>query len=856
MNRVLRKRIKREIKANFFRYFALFALIAFCMYVIISLVDAAEIIMQGTAKNQETSNLEDGQFGVFSKLSEDEIKEIEDSGVAIEAHFSFEVNVGEDDILRIFKNRESIDKVVLDTGRYAENDGEIVLEKRYCMENNIETGDNIKIGDREYEVTGIGSCVDYDAPFRNFADTAIDSRVFGLGFVTSDEYERLLEEEGIGSEDLTYAFVLNDKLSADDLKQMIKDFDFDYNEIDDEYYKEMLADTYGKKDEITDGIDELVSGVRDLDEGTNELSEGLDDFKDAILPYSFLMPDAGEAVTELASGAEEIADATGELKEGVEELKDESDEMLDELFEEAPNNLTAFILKEDNIRIGGASGDIEINKSVGMLAGIIIIILFTYVLSVFVIHQIQTESSVIGALYAMGVKKKDLMKHYIFLPTLISFLGGLIGSAFGFSDLGTSLQTTDSYGYYSLPDFPKVLPVYLILYAIAMPPVVSAIVNCIVINKSLSKTALALIKNEQKVDRIKNISLGKLPFMHLFRIRQMIREKRTAFTVIAGMFVSLLIFMMGMDCYVLCDNVGKLSVEDTKYEYLYTYKYPTKEVPDGGTACYIENLKKEQLGYTLDITVMGIDNDNPYIDVETVKGKNKLVISDAVAVRYGVKEGDKIILSDNANDTDYAFTVADVVPYSVGLTVFMDIDSMRELFGESDDYYNAVMSDKELDIEEDRLYSLTSKADTERASSIFVDLMRPMFVMMISVSVVITFIVIYLMTTVMIDRGSFGIALFKIFGFNTKEVKKLYLDGNMLVIALGALVCIPLSKIFMDAIFPMFIPNVACCIHLEFEPIYYVLIFAAILVMYKFICLAITGKLNRITPAEILKNRE
>ena len=74
-------------------------------------------------------------------------------------------------------------------------------------------------------------------------------------------------------------------------------------------------------------------------------------------------------------------------------------------------------------------------------------------ISVFVIHQIQRESSVIGALYALGAKKKDLIGHYIALPTIISFAGGLVGSALGFSKFGIDSQMADTYYYFSVPEF-------------------------------------------------------------------------------------------------------------------------------------------------------------------------------------------------------------------------------------------------------------------------------------------------------------------------------------------------------------------------------------------------------------------
>ncbi len=849
MNGILRKRFPRQIKADFFRLGSLFLMIAMCMYIVIALVDAAETVIRGTEKNQIETGLEDGQFTVFNALTDEQLKEITDAGVTLEPHISYDLTLDDGSVIRIFENRKLIDRVVLDTGREADTDNEIVLEKRYCEEHDINVGDVLEIGGEEITVTGIGSSVDYDAVLRKLSDTAVDSTVFGTGFVSSEGYDHLKNIGKAGTEELTYAFILNDAMSSGDLKQMVRDFDFDYKTVDDPYYKEILDDTYGKKDEITDGINDLVQGTDELRDGAGELKDGAEELKDGT-------EELYDGAKELYDGTEELYDGTEELYDGVLELQEKSDELIDEIFTETPDNLTAFLLKEDNLRIGGASGDIEINKMIGMVAGIVVIILFTYVLSVFVIHQIQEESSTIGALYALGVKKKDLMRHYIFFPTVISFLGGIVGAVFGLSGIGSSWQMSDSYNYYSIPSFDKVIPPYLIAYAVIMPPVVSVIVNFMVINKSLSRTALSLIRNEQKLSRSKDITLPDMPFMKKFKLRQMLRERRIALTVVIGMVISLLIFMLGLNCYVLCKSIGDRSSEDTLYEYMYTYKYPSKEVPVGGEACFVTSLQKESLGYTLDVTVMGIDDDNPYIPVKTVKGKNKIVASDAVAGKYGLRTGDKLILTDNAGDMDYAFTVEDIVPYCVGLTVFMDIDSARELFDEDDDYYNVVMSDHELDIEEGRIFSITTKEDIDKASGIFVDLMAPLFTLLMIMSTVIFCLVIYLMTSVMIDRASFGISLVKIFGFNRKEVKKLYLDGNRTVIMLGALVSIPIAKVITDKMFPMFVSNVACGLPLEFRWYYYPVIWLAIIAFYSLISLLLTGKLNRMTPAEVLKNRE
>ncbi len=68
-------------------------------------------------------------------------------------------------------------------------------------------------------------------------------------------------------------------------------------------------------------------------------------------------------------------------------------------------------------------------------------------------------------------------------------------------------------------------------------------------------------------------------FITVFRIRQMVRELRSAITVVFRMFVALLVIMLGLDSYVMCKALKENNSADTHYEYMYLYKYPDKEVP-------------------------------------------------------------------------------------------------------------------------------------------------------------------------------------------------------------------------------------------------------------------------------------
>lgn len=746
MNRVLKKRISRDVKENVWRWLALFLMIAMGMYIVVAVVGGAENIITGSHEAAEKNCVENGEFSVIVPLTEEQEKALRDMGITLERKFSTDIKQEDGSVLRLMKNREEINLVTLEVGRLAEKNGEIVLEKRYCEEHSYFIGDIIHIADRDFELVGIGTTPDYDMPISSFSDMSVESVLFGTAFVSSEQYADILEDGAQRVEDCTYAYRLGNGVTDREVKQMVKDFDI--------------------------------------------------------------------------------------------------------------SNLIAFVIADENPRILAAAGDMVMNKMVGLFAGVVVIALFSYVISVFIIHQINRESSVIGALYALGAKKKNLLLHYITLPTAVTFLGGLVGAALGFSKLGTEFQAADAYAYYSIPVFDVVYPIYLIVYAVIMPPLISVIMNSLVINKRLSQTALSLIRNEQKPSKLRSVELKGNNFVRNFRIRQTFRELRTSAAVIVGMFISLLIFMLSMNCLILCQNVRIDSENSTKFEYMYTLKYPEKTIPDGGEPCYAKSLSIWELGYTLDVSLIGVDSDNKYFDAKPSGGKDSVIIGYSTATKYGMKKGDKLILTDSVNEKDYEFTVEDICSYSVGLAAFIDIDDMRELFGKEDDYYNMLLSDKVLDIDKGRVYSTTSRFDVQRSSAVFTELMLPMVIMLMSVSVVIFFAVMYLMMGVMIERSSFGMSLIKIFGFRTKEVRSLYLNGNTAVVAFGAAVCIPLSKASMDAIYPWVVANVACGLNIRFEWYIYLLVFMGVMLIYFIVNSLLVHKINKITPAEVLKNRE
>jgi ABC-type transport system, involved in lipoprotein release, permease component len=909
MQKLLRKRVWRDLKTNLLRYLALGLLIVMGMYMVVSMVGAADTVIIGVNQKAKENLLEDGEFNVFVPLTQEEEKKLTDKGVTLEKMFCLDFIQKDGSSLRIFESRKKMNLISLEEGRLSEKKDEVVLEKRYCQVKGLHLGDSINIGSEMFQIVGIGTVPDYDAMYKTLSDSSVDSKQFGLAFLSERAYDKLNKSSlSSKSEELTYAYRLEGRMTSDELKSELENSKITANKINDPYFQEYWTEKVGKKEDMEKGIVELQTGTQGLEKALTELrnnsgglkkgadlilhsyleetSDGLrgyglnkqlteDNFEqllgdlyansenalfriklDSIQRQLLMLKEYKEGVVQYTDVVAGTADGSVKLSDGMDKLKDNSDEIMTSGFDVHLSNLTQFLKASDNPRIKASADDQVINKVAGLIAGIIAMILFTYVISVFVIHGIEKESSIIGALYALGVKKKELILHYLMLPVIVTFFAGAAGTMLGFSKWGVNFQMQDCYNYFSIPLLHTSYPPYLIIYGVIMPPVVAAIVNCFVIQKRLSQPVLKLIRNEPKNSKISNINLGNLGFISIFRIRQMLREARTGFTVLFGMFISLLIMMMGFDCYVLCKHVSTDYKADTKYAVMYTYKYPEENVPKAGEECFAKVLKREMYGYQLDVTLLGIHRDNPYFDADVKKGKNKIIISSAMAQKYQLSIGDKVILTDDEEGMDYAFTVEDIIQYATGLYAFMDIDSMRGLFGEKEDFYNVVFADQKLNIDSGRLYATTTKEDIGKSSDVFIAKMMPLIYMLLAVPAFIFCVVMYLMVKVMIDRSAFNISLIKIFGYRTGEIRKLYLNGNLYLIAIGAAICIPLDKKLMDAIYPFLISNVACGMNLTFSWQLYLGIYIFIIALYFIIDRLLVGQLKKLTPAEVLKNRE
>jgi len=636
MQKILRRRTLRELRDSWLRYLILGMLITVAVFMIVSLLGAAETVIRGVREHDGLSRMEDGQFRTFSVLSGEQEETIRDRGVILERQFYMDFELPDGSCLRIFRNREEIDLLELLDGEEAREKNEIVLERRYCEVHDLTVGDEVTFAGHLFRITGIGTVPDYNSPMKGMTDSIVDSKQFGPGFVSGDCYEELRAGGNAAqAETYVYSFRLPEGMEGKELRKLIESFPFRVRDIKDPYFQQYYREQTESVSLLLDLVDSFL-----FDE------EDAEDFRRAMEP--------------------EI------------------------------HNLQQFVMAEDNLRIDAAQDDVMINLYGSLLAGVIILALFAYVMTVFILHGIDEDSAVIGALYAMGVKRQELMHHYILLPTIVSFFSGIAGTVLGHTAAGIRYQMMDTYLYYSVPDLP-VRPIpYIIVYGVVLPPLIAALVSCLSIRSRLKRSALSLLRKEKKQVRVSNIGFERSPFTARFSMKQTMREIRSVLTVVAGLFICLVLVWIGIDCWVMCGHIRVDNEADTKYEYMYLYKYPEKTAPEGGSAGYAEGFSKERFGYDLDVTLLGMPEDNPYFEVTTGDAQNAVSVSSAMAQKYALSEGDVFTVEDKASERLYAFRVQSVFQYSPGFYAVMEIGAMRDLMGQPDDYYNVVFSDRNL----------------------------------------------------------------------------------------------------------------------------------------------------------------
>ena len=191
MKSPLRRRLPRELKSEIGKYLVVFIMMVATIGFVSGFLVADGSMLTAYNESFGKYKIEDGNFRTAEQIYKTQRKEIEDLGVKLYDNFYLEEPLDNGSTMRIFKNREEINKVCLMEGSLPEKTGEIAIDRMYADNNGLSVGDTLTSGKRTWKVTGLVALSDYNALFQNNNDSMFDSVKFGVSVVTEEEFDSL-----------------------------------------------------------------------------------------------------------------------------------------------------------------------------------------------------------------------------------------------------------------------------------------------------------------------------------------------------------------------------------------------------------------------------------------------------------------------------------------------------------------------------------------------------------------------------------------------------------------------------------------------------------------------------------------
>lgn len=215
MKNPLIRRLPRELKSEAGKYAIIFLFMIIVIGFVSGFLVASGSMLKIYDESFEKYNIEDGNFQISDVPSNETLEKMEtDGNIRIYENFYIERETKEvDSTLRIYKNREEIDKVCVHKGKLPESENEIAIDRMYAENNSLDVGDTLTAGTKELKITAFVSLSDYSALYESSSDMMFDAIKFGVAVMTEEGFDSM----GESGFHYNYSWKYNDP-PADDIE--------------------------------------------------------------------------------------------------------------------------------------------------------------------------------------------------------------------------------------------------------------------------------------------------------------------------------------------------------------------------------------------------------------------------------------------------------------------------------------------------------------------------------------------------------------------------------------------------------------------------------------------------------------
>lgn len=328
---------------------------------------------------------------------------------------------------------------------------------------------------------------------------------------------------------------------------------------------------------------------------------------------------------------------------------------IDEIKEDLKKyNLINFVEKNKNPRI--VYTEMKVNGTKSIITPITLFITFisSFLLFIVLLRIINSMQVEIGTLYALGYKKMEIFKTFMIIPVIIWVSGSLVGLFLGYA---ISLPFIDLYKtYFNIPIISNVVPIREIIFSILLPGIFVIFSSIFAIFKLLKKEPVVLIRgdNNEKVFKFIDFPLlDRLNFINKIMIKYGLIRISRELVMITGIAFAAFLLIYGFTA----EREIRGIVENTfNRAFNYNYMYIFNETLRGEK---YREAEKFNVTYLTDeknssVIIYGIESKSKMIKLTNLKGENAdisgLVITKPLAIKLGVKTGDKVALKNNVDD--------------------------------------------------------------------------------------------------------------------------------------------------------------------------------------------------------------
>lgn len=518
------------------------------------------------------------------------------------------------------------------------------------------------------------------------------------------------------------------------------------------------------------------------------------------------------------------------------------------------NPAQTLLTRSQNQSIAFLEMDIETDGPFITVFVYILVALIAFIFAILTGNTIEKESVIIGTLRSLGYRKGEIIWHYLKPTLIVALVGSVLGNVLGYT-LMLDVFADMYIEMYSIGPLIIKFNVPMFLLTTLLPIGTMILINYFMMAGKMSLSPLKFLRRElHKGKRRKAVKLPNFKFVSRFRLRVLLQNFGSYVMLFVGVFLASFLLMFGIGLDPLIDHYTETVGEAIPYEYQYILKAPV-DVDEGDKILAYEmdtffDLSQKDVG----VTLFGIDEDSEFF--KDAYNKDGAVISSAASAKLFLKAGDIIKLKDANNDKEYEFEIKDVYPYDAALTLFIDKDELCDILDYDDGTYNCILSSKKLDIDENLIAKQVGKDDMVGAIDQVMDSFGTLIVVINIFSVVVYIIMIYILTRVVIDKNALSISYMKVFGYNSGEIRKLFLTTTTIVVIVSLIVCIPveiwlfkLTLIVLSALIEGYMSF--------YLPMWvYIAIIAIGIAAYFFINAFNIRSVKRIPMTDALKNRE